>query len=256
MSRLALLVWALVVLICRAGNSLGSNELDHATHLAAPPATYNWVGREEKLVGLDVYVSGSPSASAAVIMISDVYGWKAPLFRKLADKVAAYDYYAVAPDYFKGDSLVNISDLSTWITRHPPAAEVGTTNKLVEALKDKGIHSIGLAGFCWGGKVAILVGKETGPVKAIVQLHPAFAAASDYAEVVVPISILASPTDGLENFKGLLKMRRKEHLKVYLKIFKGVQHGWTIRYNETDKKAVEKANRAQNLMLKWFHKYL
>ena len=131
-----------------------------------------------------------------------------------------------------------------------------TTNQLVEALKGKGMHSVGLAGFCWGAKVAVLVGKQTDRVKAIVQAHPSLVEASDYAEVAVPISILAAPTDGIEQFKGLLKMRRKEHLKLYVKIFTQVQHGWTIRYDETDKKAVKKANRAHRLLLKWFHKYL
>lgn len=138
------------------------------------------------------------------------------------------------------------------------AAEVATTITLVEALGAKGIESVGLAGFCWGGKVAVLSGKhKSGPVKAIVQCHPAFATESDYAEVALPISVLASPTDGIAQFKGLLKIRKKEeHLKVFVKIFKGVVHGWTIRYDVNNKKAVEKANQAHRLLLVWFHKYL
>ena len=40
--------------------------------------------------------------------------------RKLADKIAASGYYVVAPDYFRGDPLVNISDLPMWIVRHLP----------------------------------------------------------------------------------------------------------------------------------------
>ncbi|KAG0626463.1 hypothetical protein M758_2G128200 [Ceratodon purpureus] len=255
MARFAPLLLALVLLF-QAGDSLGGDILDASTHNAAPPATSNWTGHESKLVGLDVYVSGSTSASAAVLMVSDVFGWKAPLFRKLADKIAASGYYVVAPDYFRGDPLVNVSDLATWLVRHPPAAEVETTYELVDALKKEGFHNVGLAGFCWGGKVAILSSKQTGRVKVLVQAHPAFATYSDYAEVAVPISILASPTDGLAAFKGLLKKRRKEHLKVYLKIFTHVEHGWTIRYNETDKEAVKKANKAHLLMIKWFHKYL
>ena len=129
---------------------------------------------------------------------------------------------------------------------------------VVEALGAKGFESVGLAGFCWGAKVAVLTGKEkSGHVKAIVQLHPGLAEESDYAEVALPISVLAAPEDGIEKFKGLLKMRKKEeHLKVYVKIFKGVMHGWTIRYDENDKKAVAKANQAHRRLLVWFHKYL
>ena len=45
-------------------------------------------------------------------------------------------------------------------------------------------------------------------------------------------------------------------LKSYVRIFKGVMHGWTIRYNVNDPKAVRKANQAHRLMLQWFAKYL
>lgn len=118
------------------------------------------------------------------------------------------------------------------------------TNQLVKALKKKGIHSVGLAGFCWGSKVTALAGKHKGHVKAIVQNHPSFAEASDYAKMAVPFAILAAPTDGILQFKGLLRMRRKK-MKLYVKIFTQMLHGWTIRYDETDKKAV-----------KWFHQHL
>lgn len=254
MSRFALAV--VVLLILFHGGS--SSSFDPATHQAVLSVAGNWTGTEEKLAGLDVYVSGSLEASeAAVIMVSDVFGWKVPLFRKLADKVARNGYYVVAPDFFHNDPLVNISDIDTWILRHPMNASVEPAKEVVLAVKAKGISSVGLAGFCWGGKVVILTGNsQKGLVNAIVQLHPAPPATSDYATMVTPIMILAAPTDQVQNFTSLLESRKKHHVKVFVKIFKDVVHGWTVRYNESDPRQVYRANRAHGLMLKWFHKYL
>lgn len=126
---------------------------------------------------------------------------------------------------------------------------------VVKALTDSGIHSVGIAGFCWGSKVAALVGKHEGLVNAIVQCHPSLVEAADYEELAVPFAVLAAPEDGIDQYKGLLKSRRKD-VKLYVKIFTQVSHGWTIRYDETDKKAVKKANRAHMLLLKWFRKHM
>jgi hypothetical protein len=45
-------------------------------------------------------------------------------------------------------------------------------------------------------------------------------------------------------------------LKSFVKIFPGVKHGWTVRYDENDEHAVEEANEAHKLMIDWFAKYL
>lgn len=45
-------------------------------------------------------------------------------------------------------------------------------------------------------------------------------------------------------------------LKSFVKIFPGVEHGWTVRYDESDEHAVEEANEAHKLMIDWFAKYL
>ena len=102
-----------------------------------------------------------------------------------------------------------------------------------------------------------MVAAKKDRVQAIVQNHPSFATASDYQDVETPISILAAPTDGIQNFTYQLHERKEEHeLKVFVKIFKGVAPGWTIRYNETNHTQVAEADQAHNDMLKWFRKYL
>jgi dienelactone hydrolase len=253
MANSIVVVVVVVALLCCSGSA--AHEFDPATHAPGPPATYDSCGKETSLAGLDVYETGSSSASAAVILASDVFGWRAPLLRKVADKVAKKGYYVVVPDYFRGDPLVNLSDITTWLPKHPVAAEVESSNKIVLSVKAKGISSVGFAGFCWGGKLAALVGKQIGVTKAIVQTHPAFVTASDYEQVLVPIMVLAAPSDGVQNFTSILNARKKQ-VPSYVKIFSGVEHGFALRYDLNNATAVAKANKAHRLMIKWFNKYV
>lgn len=224
----------------------------------APPATPAFLGKEETLAGqYPVYITGSSSFTSAVILICDIFGYKTPLFRKLADKVAAAGYLVVVPDIFKGDPFTGsyaAGDLPPWLAKHPPAGyPLEVAKGLVEALKDKGIGSIGAAGFCYGAKIVVTLAKEK-DVKCIVQCHPSFTHPSDYEEVAVPIAVLAAPTDGVEKYEGILVSRTD--VKSFVKIFPDVQHGWTVRYDETNEIAVEQANEAHKLMIDWFAKYL
>lgn len=223
-----------------------------------PPATPGFVGKEETLAGYPVYTTGPSSSTSAVILVSDIFGFRRPLIRKLADKVAASTGFLVlVPDVIKDDPFTGSfapENVGAWMQKHPPTGHVlEVTKGLVETLKDKGVGSIGAAGFCWGAKSVVTFGKEK-VLKAVVQLHPSGVQAADYEEVVVPICVLAAPTDGVDKYVELLESRTD--VKSFVKIFPGVAHGWALRYDETNEAAVEKANEAHKLMIDWFTKYL
>lgn len=42
----------------------------------------------------------------------------------------------------------------------------------------------------------------------------------------------------------------------FVKIFPGVAHGWTVRYDDEDQSAVKSAEEAHLDMLNWFQKYV
>lgn len=223
-----------------------------------PPATPEFVGKDETFAGYPVYTTGPSSSTSAIILVSDIFGFKKPLIRKLADKVAASTGFLVlVPDALKDDPFTgsfSTGELRTWMQKHPPTGyALEVTKGLVEALKDKGVGSIGAAGFCWGAKPVVVLAKEK-VVKAIVQLHPSGIQAADYEEVTVPICVLAAPTDGVDKYVDLLESRTD--VKSFVKIFPGVTHGWTLRYDETKEAEVENANEAHKLLIDWFAKYL
>uniref|UniRef100_A0A0D9WG93 Dienelactone hydrolase domain-containing protein n=1 Tax=Leersia perrieri TaxID=77586 RepID=A0A0D9WG93_9ORYZ len=114
---------------------------------------------------------------------------------------------------------------------------------IIAALKEKGVSSIGAAGYCWGGKVVVDLAKAH-EIQAALMCHPSFVTVDDIKEVKCPIAILAaevdhmSPVELIKQFEQVLSsMPEVDHL---VKIFPGVEHGWTVRYKSDDANAVKR----------------
>jgi len=216
----------------------------------------------EEIGGLKSYVSGSIDSKLCVLLVSDIFGYEAPNLRKLADKVAAAGFYAVVPDFIRGDPYVPENTerpLLTWLKDHGPEEAFENAKLVIEDLKTKGVSKIGAAGFCWGAKVVVELAKHA-YVQAAVILHPSFVSLEDINEVKVPISILGAETDQrsppelLKRFEEALNAKPK--VDCFVKIFPGVSHGWSLRYKDGDEHVVKCANEAHQDMLDWFIKYL
>ncbi|KAJ6803779.1 endo-1,3,1,4-beta-D-glucanase [Iris pallida] len=213
----------------------------------------------ESFGGLKAYITGSPHSTKAILLVSDVFGYEAPNLRKLADKVAGAGYFVVVPDFFYGDPYVPDKPITDWFPSHGTDKGLEDAKPVIAALKDKGISTIGAAGFCWGAKVVAGLAK-TGDIKAAVMLHPSLVTIDDIKEIKVPIAILGaeidriSPPALLKQFEEVLTA--KSEVDGYVKIFPGSAHGWTVRYEVTDEAAVAKAEEAHQDMLSWFAKHL
>nr|CAD1833475.1 unnamed protein product [Ananas comosus var. bracteatus] len=217
----------------------------------------------EDLGGLKAYTAGSPDCPRAILLISDVFGYEAPNLRKLADKVAAAGFYVVVSDFFHGDPYVLDSNpprsVAEWVQNHGTDKGFEDAKGVIEALKNKGISSIGAAGFCWGAKVVVQLAMSD-YIKAAVMLHPSPITVDEIKEVKCPISILGaevdrvSPPEVVKQFEEILSA--KSEVSSFVKIFPGTTHGWTVRYDVNDEPAVKKAEEAHNDMLEWFVKHV
>ncbi|KAM0962896.1 hypothetical protein ACFX15_021493 [Malus domestica] len=214
-------------------------------------------GHVENLGGLDSYVTGSPHSKLALLLVSDVFGFEAPNLRKLADKVAAAGFFVVVPDFFNKDPYAPEDanrPLPVWIKDHRPDKGFEDAKLVLEALKRKGVSSIGAAGFCWGAKVVVELAKRA-LIQAAVLCHPTFVTVDDIKEVKVPISILGaefdriSPPEVVKQFEEVLTA--KSEVKSHVKIFPKVSHGWTVRYNVEDEAACKSAEEAHQDLLEW-----
>ncbi|KAJ7552893.1 hypothetical protein O6H91_06G075000 [Diphasiastrum complanatum] len=233
----------------------------------APPAHHICSGVVETWGTNSVYVNAPPGASKAVLLVADVFGWEAPLLRKLADKIATAGYLGVVPDYLHGDAYINIEDathqerINKWLPKHPATPEpVEESKEIIGFLKEKGVRSIGVAGFCWGAQVAVYLAKGA-HVQAAVLMHPSFVTTEDIKEVKVPIAILAaeidrtSPPALIREFEKIL-VSKSEVCTTFCEVYPRVAHGWTIRYKVNDEKAVAEAEEAHAALLEWFGKSL
>ncbi|CAA0838967.1 alpha/beta-Hydrolases superfamily protein [Striga hermonthica] len=219
-------------------------------------------GEVIEIGGLKSYASGPNDSDTAVILASDVHGYGVPHLRNIADKISAAGFYTLVPDFFNGDPFVSDQPnkpFQDWLKKHPAEKAIKDANKFVKALRKKGIKKIGAAGFCWGGKVAVDLSKPPS-VRAVVLLHPTYINVTDIQGVNAPIAILGGQNDTLvppsliKQYESALNARHK--VESFVKIFPGVKHGWTLKYNDTDKAAVKMAEEAHKDLLSWFVKYI
>ncbi|KAG6431115.1 hypothetical protein SASPL_109190 [Salvia splendens] len=224
------------------------------------PSSGSGSGKVEEIGGLSSYVSGPADSNAAVILISDVFGYEAPNLRKLADKVGATGFYAVVPDFLHGDPYVpEQKPITEWLKTHGPDQGFEDAKPVIEALKSKGITKIGAVGFCWGAKVVVELSKYP-YIQAGVLIHPSLVSVEDIQGVKVPLSILGaeidhiSPPEVVKQFEAALNS--KPEVDSFVKIFPGCSHGWSVRYKGEDEGAVKSAEEAHKDMLAWFIKHL
>ncbi|CAK8563569.1 unnamed protein product [Lathyrus sativus] len=218
-------------------------------------------GHVDKIGALNVYIAGDQNSNSAVLLVSDIFGYEAPNFRKLADKVAAAGYYVVVPDFFNGEPYNPENPnkpLPIWIKDHGTDKGFEDAKLIIEAIKSKGVASVGAAGFCWGAKVVTELAKSK-LIPAIVLLHPSFVSLDDIKGVDIPISILGaeidmrSPPELVKQFEEILTANS---VTSFVKIFPKVSHGWTVRYKPDDAEEVKAAEEAHQDLLNWFAKHL
>jgi len=230
-----------------------------------PPAL-NPAGGEGKVVdsfgGLKAYLVGSDESKAAVILISDIFGFESPNLRKIADKVALSGYFVVVPDFLHGDPYTPENaerPRPVWIKSHAPKKGFEEAKPVIAALKEKGVSAVGAAGYCWGGIVVVELAKAH-EIQVAVVVHPGPITVDDIKEVKCPFSILGaeidhvSPPELIKQFEQVLSAN--SGVAHFVKIFPGVAHGWSVRYSHDDAAAVASAEEAMGDTIDWFNKNL
>ncbi|CAL5183853.1 unnamed protein product [Lathyrus oleraceus] len=226
-------------------------------------SSFNGVGAVLQLGGLQSYVTGLPHTKLALILISDVFGYEAPNLRKLADKLSTSGFLVVVPDLLYGDYFEIDNphfDRVSWLNAHGMDKASEDTKPLIAALRSKGVTSIGAAGFCWGGVVVAKLAVSGDIIQAAVILHPGAISDKEFNDIRVPIALLGAeiddffPKEKLKQAEELLSA--KAEIESLVKLYPGVTHGWSVRYNIEDEVAVKNAEEAHEDMLNWFIKHV
>lgn len=132
-------------------------------------------GKESTIAGVPCYISDpSTGSSAAIILGTDVFGYKLPNARLIADAFADNGFLCVVPDYFKREpmdmqmlltyeSLPGLSllgkarsylwlawkwmGMGAWLKRHPADCAIDVVTAAAAELRDKhGARKVGLQG--------------------------------------------------------------------------------------------------------------
>ncbi|KAJ0692616.1 putative dienelactone hydrolase, alpha/Beta hydrolase [Helianthus annuus] len=179
-------------------------------------------------------------------------GYEGVMLRKIADKISGLGYLVLVPDFFFGDCIYSTSPpevRANWLNNHSPENGCENARKIIGELKSKGVCSLGAAGFCWGGMMVVKFAKYN-DIKAAVILHPGRLPDNDVKGELDQLC----PQEEVKRYGKILS--ENQEVESFVKIFKGVCHGWASRYSEDDESAVRSAEEAHTDMLNWLTKYV
>ncbi|KAF3316679.1 hypothetical protein TWF173_001345 [Orbilia oligospora] len=239
--------------------------------------TGNPTGTEETIHNLPTYVAqpenSNGTVNGTIVIIPDVFGWDLINLRLLADSYAKRGNFRVLmPDVHFGDAFAKDSlDVAFPLKGFEPpwykrlkSVSLPIITKFFKSLREElnstpgGGGKLGVIGFCWGGRHAILMNPY---VDAIYSAHPSFLKVPAEVEAVTkPISFavgdkdIVLPMKQVERIKGILK--KKEGLDSEVVVYEGMEHSFAVRGNpaiEATKKGLEGS---ETQAVEWFIKHL
>jgi dienelactone hydrolase len=249
-------------------------------------------GREETVHGLPCYIAESSDKSKAktIIFVADIFGYKTPNVRLLADEYAKAGFYAYVPDFYNGDALpysflqsiepplktrehlgilsktkntaTVALTLGPWAIKHRESVAKPIIDKFFRDVKAMpGVGKIGTIGFCWGGRHATLLVHATGLADAAVICHPALLGIpTDIEAVTKPITFAVGDKDSVLDNESVRKITEilaaKKDVPYEVRVYKDQVHNFALRgdwSSTNDKKAMDDATKQG---IDWLTKYL
>ncbi|KAJ5542758.1 hypothetical protein N7535_005182 [Penicillium sp. DV-2018c] len=216
---------------------------------------YNAKGEYKTINGLKTYVTGPESASKAILVIFDIFGFFDQTLQGADILANSTDqkYRVFIPDFFEGQHFDIASfppttdkqkkDLGDFFSTKaaPPNTLSKIPNVVAEANKlapGGQFGSWSILGYCWGGKIASLSsGADNKIFKAAVQCHPAMVDANDAKNVNIPMALLASkdePAQDVKDYEANLKGPK------YVETFPTQIHGWMAARSDLENPEVRK----------------
>jgi len=119
-------------------------------------------GKWEEVGGVKSYVA-TPTVDypkdKVVLFLADIYGPQLINAQLLADDFARNGFKTIAPDYLNDDpcppdalSPGSGFDIGKWFVNHTEKQTRPPLDKVLAALKEQGVTSIGATGYCLGGR--------------------------------------------------------------------------------------------------------
>jgi len=230
-------------------------------------------GKSIKIGKIDAYVAEPKGEvvhkNTAILYLPDVIGiWQNS--QLMCDQLAANGYYTLMPDLFNGDPIsLNRPegfDFMKWLTKGSSGDNPHTTKEVdpivaesIKYLQDNGYTKIGSTGYCFGAKYVcrfMVAGKG---INVGYVAHPSFVEEDELAAISGPFSISAAETDEIFPMGKRHKSEQilKDGKKAYqINLFSGVEHGFSVRGDLSDKTQVFAKEQAFLQAVNWFNLHL
>ncbi|KAI9662975.1 MAG: hypothetical protein M1821_008022 [Bathelium mastoideum] len=234
---------------------------------------FKWDGKPvgtETTVGKNkTYVTGT-NKEAAVLLISDIFGWTLTNLRLLADHYAKEaNVTAYLPDFFDGEVIDpavledparrDQVDLGAFIGRNSKQIREPEIFAVAKALKSQH-KKVAAIGFCWGAWACFrLAAKGNNILDAVSVAHPSLLEKSEIENLGVPTQILSPETDPqytpeLKQFS--LDTLPKLGIDFEYIYFPGLVHGFAVKGDRNDPKQKDALEKAKNSAVNFFKQYL
>jgi len=242
------------------------------------------------MAGFDVYLTKPEGeTNKAIIFATDAFGLSLVNNKLLADKFAKHGFLVVMPDLFDGDP-VSAEHLQTlehvpegwmdtvahkakitwmitsvflpWLYRHPFDALLPRIDNLITELKQNhGVEKIGMAGYCYGGKVSALFGAKPDRIDAFAVAHPSRLSVPDDIEAIkTPCLFCCAEED--QQFAFTSTRQQAEQILIKNKIqakfvdYLGQKHGFAVRGDSKNAAVANAATDCCNQMASFFKQHL
>ena len=203
-------------------------------HAGEPKGTYGDV------LGYDTYQTGDSASSRAIVILTDVFGYRYNNVLLVADQLAQAGFHVLIPDILKDDYVTFSQEdpdyypkLYKWFENHTPDETKLIVDTFFKKLSDTNKYDfIGTIGYCFGGRYAIQQVAKTGYAHAAAAAHPSLVQIEEVKNVAKPLLISAAEVDS--TFTADLrheseKVLAENGVNYQIDLFGGVVHGFAVR---------------------------
>lgn len=219
-------------------------------------------GSEMTMGSLSTYIAKpeneTSSGSAAIVIISDIFGYRLPNTRLVADEYAKNGFVTYIPDLLDNNAMdikhlktlapwpeqkadqtmlgkvgatasVGL-DMAPWLYRHRSAVVLPKLQLFLKGVKAS--HSkLYTLGYCWGSQYAFMSADPNSElsegVDAAAACHPSMVNADVVAKATKPITVAAGEIDELFDWKKMEAVIKKNGGEVV--VYPKMVHGFSIR---------------------------